>query len=59
MLDRVDLDACFAGWTSNNGRSKHNGTIGSTGPVWVQDETFRVPDWDGWKGQRATLILVK
>ena len=59
VLDRVDLDACFAGWTSNNGRSKHNGTIGSTGPVWVQDETFRVPDWDGWKGKRATLILVK
>ena len=59
VLDRVDLDACFAGWTSNNGRAKHNGTIGSSGPVWVRDDSFTVPDWKTWMSKKATVILVK
>ncbi len=59
VADRVDLDACFAGWPTTRGKSKHPGTIGSSGPVWVQDETFDVPTYDEWLHKRATLILMK
>ena len=59
VADRVDLDACFAGWPTTRGKSKHNGTIGSSGPVWVQDADFVVPTYAEWLHKRATLILVK
>lgn len=59
VADHVDLDACFAGWPTTRGKSKHNGTIGSSGPVWVQDDSFRVPDWNAWMAQNATVVFVK
>ena len=59
VADHVDLDACFAGWPTTRGKSKHNGTIGSSGPVWVQDDAFKVPTYAEWMHKQATVIFIK
>ena len=30
-----------------------------SGPVWVQDATFRVPSYEDWLHSKATVIVVR
>ena len=59
VADHVDLDACFAGWSNTNGKAKHNGKIGASGPVWVEDGGFALPTWREWLAGLGTMIIVK
>ena len=55
--DDVDLDALFAGWGATTGKKLHPMTL--SGPVWVQDESFRLPSYEEWLHSKAAIILVR
>ena len=42
---------------ATTGKKLHPMTL--SGPVWVQDESFRLPSYEEWLHSKATIILVR